>query len=283
MLFRSTNSDGVMIDIAMVCSAAGDYGKIDEEFGYMEMVEVSVTEELLREEPHLRQWSVNYPGKKLYLGPDPYHKPLPVHNAVTTGRLSSNNSASEMMNCVTMDEMLFPITGQLEVLRNGEIEFGPTGHIMTVGIGFIVPEEYGRIVPLRQFACGDTSHQAGKYTKYLKSEIACVAADKRTLAKYIVRALRAGMIPGRDIAPSPAVLAVAKRMGIRPDYENMTEGAFFELADVGLDKNWLAAEVPTASDEEIIQNARTIIPGHDGAKYFKVSDIVETMCVEVPA
>lgn len=277
----TTNSDGVMIDGAMLCIAAGDYGKIDPTYGYVEMAEITMTEELLREEPHLRQWLINFPKRKLYLGPNPYTKPLPVHNAVSTGRLSSNNSGSELMDCVTMDEMLFPITGQLEVFKDGEIEFGLTGYTMTVGIGFIVPEEFGRIVPHRQFACGDTSHQAGKYTKYLKSDIAAVAADKRTLAQYIIKAIRAGMVPGRDIAPSPAVLAVAKHMGATPDYDNMTAGAFFELSDVGLDQEWLDRKVLVLSDEEIIEKARKIIPGHEDSKYYKVSDVIHAASVEV--
>jgi len=56
MTATTTNSDGVMIDGSMTCMAASDYGKINKDFGYLEMVELPYSEELIKEEPHLKQW-----------------------------------------------------------------------------------------------------------------------------------------------------------------------------------------------------------------------------------
>ncbi len=277
----TTTSDGIMIDGAIVCMAASDYGRIDKDFGFVEMMEMPDIEKLIPYEPHLKQLDINYKGRKLVLGPDPDNKPVPVHNAVMSGRAGNNNSATEIMHFVTMDEMLLPVIGQMEIMRNGDIEIGMTGFVMSVGIGFIVPEQYGRIVPRREFPCGDTSHRAGKYSKYLKSAMPCIVADKKVLSKYIIKALKAGMIPGRDISPSPSVLSIAKYMGIRPDYNNITNGAYYELADVGFTKEWLHEKVKVLPEEEIVERARHIIPGVDSPIYCKAEEIAKVMYVEV--
>jgi len=36
-------------------------------------------------------------------------------------------------------------------MKDGKVELGGTGHVISVGIGMVVGEEYGRIVPHRQF------------------------------------------------------------------------------------------------------------------------------------
>lgn len=277
----TTNSDGVMIEGSMTCMAASDYGHIDKEFGFVEMMEVPHSEKLISEEPHLRQWDLNFPGRRLIMGPDPENKPLPIHNAVLSGRAGNNNSATEIMHCINMEEMLLPVTGQMELMRNGPLEVGRTGFVVSVGIGMMVGEEYGRIVPHRQYRCGDTGHQSGTYAKYLKCHIPCVAASKRALARDILRALKIGMIPGRDISPSPAILAVSKFFGVTPDYDNMTPGAFFELADVGCTRAWMEEPVERLTEREILDRAGQIIPGLEDWHMCGADEIAPVRSAEV--
>ncbi len=281
MSATTTNSDGVMIDGSMTCMAASDYGKINKDFGYLEMVEVPYSEELIQNEPHLMQWEKSYPDRKLIMGPDPSKKKIPIHNAVLTGRAGNNNSATEMMHYITMEEILLPITGQMEIMKEGKVEIGGTGWIISVGIGMVVGEEYGRIVPHRQFKCGETAHNSGEYAKFLKSHIPCIAANKSTLAEYIIQALQAGAIPGKDIGASPAVLAVAKHLNIKPDFDNMSDASFEELASVGFTKEWMNEKVEILEPEEIIAKANDIIQGVEDACQYDVSDIVEVRYVEI--
>lgn len=281
MTATTTNSNGLMLDGGMVCIAASDYGIINKDFGYMEMVEVPYSEELIKEEPHLKQWQKSFPGRKLYMGPDPYKKAIPIHNACLTGRAGNNNSGTEMMHYINMEELLLPITGQLEIMRDGKVELGGTGWTISVGIGMVVGEEYGRIVPHRQWKCGKTAHNSGVYARTLKSHIPIIAADKSELAKSIIRALQTGVIPGRDIGASPSVLAVARHMNIQPDFDNIQEKAFEELASVGCTIDWIKEDVEKLTPEEIIARAHEIIPGIDEPKRFNVSDIVKTKYVEV--
>ncbi|MBP1926433.1 hypothetical protein J2Z76_002298 [Sedimentibacter acidaminivorans] len=281
MTATTTNSDGVMIDGSMTCMAASDYGKINKDFGYLEMVEVTYSEELIQAEPHLKQWKKSYPDRRLIMGPDPKKKKIPIHNAVLTGRAGNNNSATEMMHYITMEEILYPITGQLQIMKDGKVEVGGTGHIISVGIGMVVGEEYGRIVPHRQFRCGSSAHNSGEYAKYLKSHIPVIAADKSELAKYIIQALQTGVIPGRDIGASPAVLSVARHMKIKPDFDNMTKASLEELADVGFTKEWITADVEELTPQEIIAKAHEIIPGIDNPTKFNVSDVVQVKYIEV--
>lgn len=281
MTATTTNSNGIMLDGAMVSIAASDYGKINKDFGYLEMVEIPYSEELIKEEPHLKQWKKSFPGRKLYMGPDPNKKKIPIHNAVLTGRAGNNNSATEMMHYINMEELLLPISGQMQIMRDGKVEVGGTGWTISVGIGMVVGEEYGRIVPHRQWKCGKTAHNSGEYAKFLKSHIPIIAADKEELAKYIIQALQTGVIPGRDIGASPSVLAISKYMKIQPDYENIVEKAYEELASVGCTKEWITEDVEELTPEEIVARAHEIIPGIDDPKRFNVSDIVQVKYVEV--
>lgn len=277
----TTNSDGIMIEGSMTCMAASDYGRIDKEFGFVEMMEVPHDEKLIAEEPHLRQWDVCFPGRRLIMGPDPHNKPLPIHNAVLSGRAGNNNSATEFMHCINMEELLFPVSGQMELMRGGMLEVGKTGFVVSVGIGMMVAEEYGRIVPHRQYRCGDTGHNSGTYAKYLKSHIPCIAGSKRAYARDILRALKIGMVPGRDISPSPAILAVSKYFGVRPDYENMTEMAFFELSDVGCTREWMEEPVERLSEQEILERAEEIIPGLENWHTCAADELAPIHMVEV--
>ncbi|MFW6286662.1 MAG: hypothetical protein ACOC29_01850, partial [Candidatus Sumerlaeota bacterium] len=111
----TTTSDGIVVEGAIVKMAAGDVGHIHREFGMLPMAEIPLDANILGQEPHLRQIEQLYPGRRLFRGPDPSTKHVPVHNAVMTGRAVNNNSATEMLDVVTMDEILAPILGQLQI------------------------------------------------------------------------------------------------------------------------------------------------------------------------
>lgn len=271
----TTTSDGLMVEGAIVVMGASDHRRVNPDFGILEMEEIPWSKELVQEEPHLKQWGQLYPGKRLFRGPNPAKKMIPVHNVVITGRASNNNSATEMMNIVTMDEILLPILGQLEIMRDGDILMGYTGEVISVGIGMTVAEKFGRVFPTRQFHAGETAHNCGAYAKTLKKTIPCMVADKPAFAKYILRALACGMIPGVDIGCSPAVLTVAHYLGSEIGLENIQPSAWEELSSVGITREWLSAPVEHLSPEEIIQRASEIIPGVEQAVPLHTTDFVE--------
>ena len=276
----TTTSDGIMVEGAIVTMAAADIGEVHQEFGILHMEELEVTPELIEEEPHLAQWEKYFKGKKLFRGPAPHKKLIPVHNAVMTGRAINNNSATEMMNAVTMEEILLPILGQLQIMNDGPVVFGITGEIMSVGIGMTVAEKYGRVFPTRQFRAGDTAHGSGEYAKNVKSNIPCIVAPKSVLAKHILRALNAGMVPGLHISCSPAVLAVASAKGAEIATYNITEKAKIELRSVGVDVDKIKPKAPM-SDEEIIARADEIIPGVVDPVLVNSSEIVTKLEISV--
>lgn len=273
----TTTSDGIMIDGSIVAMASGDYGKINKEFGYADMLEITwdsdEAKKLIAEEPHLRQWVENYPGRNLVMHPKKLN--LPVHQATITGRAGNNNSATEIMHYITMLELLMPLVGQIQMVSDGDIALGKTGGIISVGIGMVVAEEYGRIVPHRQFPTGDTAHGSGQYAQTLKAHIPVIAADKRALAKYIIRALEIGMVPGRDIGSSPAVVSVARHLGAPVAGDHITDRAYGELESVGFTREWVNGSAEKMTAEEIIANARDIIPGIDGPEYYNAAEILE--------
>lgn len=277
----TTTSDGIMVEGAIVKMAAGDMGKVHKEFGILEMEYMEVTEELIADEPHLLQWKENYEGRKLYRGPNPKKKLIPVHNAVMTGRAVNNNSATEMMNTVTMDEILLPILGQLEIMRGGDVLLGYTGEVISVGIGMTVAEKYGRVFPYRQFKAGQTAHGSGKYAKTLKKNIPIIVASKPVLARNILNALKIGMVPGLHIGCSPAVLAVAKACGSEIAFDNIEEKAIIELESVGVDFNELRKPTRVLSEDEIIKQANNIIPGVINPSLYKTSELAIQKTIEV--
>ena len=238
----TTTSDGIVVDGAIMRMAASDRGRINKDFGYLEII--------------------------------------PVHNVVITGRASNNNSATEMMNIVTMEEILLPVLGQFEIMRDGKVLLGMTGEVISVGIGMVVPEQYGRIVPKCQYRCGDTAHGSGEYAKTLKKHIPIICAAKPVLAKYIIQALECGMVPGRTIGGSPAVLTVAKYLHKEIDFDNITEKAYEELASVGFTKEWLHTELPQLTPEEIIARADELIPGCEDYTEYNAADLVQVKYVD---
>lgn len=277
----TTTSDGIMIEGAVVKMAAADMGTVHKEFGILEMEEMEVTDELIEEEPHLKQWKENYKGRKMFRGPNPAKKLIPVHNVVMTGRAVNNNSATEMMNAVTMEEILLPISGQLSIMRDGKILIGSTGQVISVGIGMTVAEKYGRVFPTRQFKAGETAHGSGEYAKTLKEDIPIIAASKDILAQNILKALKVGMIPGLHIGCSPAVLAVAKAYGSEIAYDNISEEALVELKSVGVTIDDLKKKTDTLSEEEIIKQADSIIPGIVNPTLYSADELVTKMYLEI--
>lgn len=275
----TTTSDGIMTDGATVFMAAADRGIINREFGMLAMEEIPYSDEIVAEEPHLRQWQVNFPGKRLFRGPDPKKKLVPVHNVVITGRASNNNSATEMMNIVTMEEILLPILGQLSIMKGEKILVGMTGGVISVGIGMTVAEKFGRVFPSRQYHAGETAHGCGEYAKTLKEHIPCIVADKSVLAREIIRALRCGMVPGRDIGCSPAVLCVASALGTPIALDRITAGARAELHSIGIDVDTLS--LPRMTEEEILSHADEVIPGVDSPQRIDSSDLAEEVSVRV--
>ncbi|MEG0750635.1 MAG: hypothetical protein RR998_07390 [Oscillospiraceae bacterium] len=277
----TTTSDGIMVDTALIAMAASDGGKINPDFGYLEMAEMPYSEELIELEPHLKQWDISYKGRRLFRGPDPKTKVIPVHNVVMSGRAANNNSATEMMDVVTMEEILLPYLGQREIMTGGEVLLGYTGEVISVGIGMTVKELYGRVFPTRQFGAGDTAHGSGEYAKTLKRDIPCIVADKKVLAKYTVRALEAGMIPGKDIGCSPAVLSLAKAMGLEIAFDNITDKAKTELASIDITFESLKAPCERMTAQMAIDHADEIIPGVVDPTRLKASDISQDCVAQV--
>ena len=270
----TTTSDGIMVQGAIVVMGASDHGRVNPDFGILEMAEIPYSASLVAEEPHLGQWEKLYPGKRLFRGPDPAGKSIPVHNVVISGRASNNNSATEMMNIMTMEEILLPILGQIEIMKGGAVLLGNTGEVISVGIGMTVAERYGRVFPSRQFKAGETAHDSADKAKTLKKNIPCIVADKGVFAGHIIRALNCGMVPGRDIGCSPAVLSVARALGREIAPDAIRENAWAELASVGITREWLMEKPAPMTAEAVIADADAIIPGVENAVKCKTSEFV---------
>ena len=144
----------------------------------------------------------------------------------------------------------------------------------------VVPEQYGRIVPKCQYRCGDTAHGSGEYAKTLKKHIPIICAAKPVLAKYIIQALEDGLVPGRNIGGSPAVLTIAKYLHKDIDFDNITDKAYEELASVGCTKEWMHSEFPLLTPEEIIARADELIPGCEDYTEYNATDLVQVKYVE---
>jgi len=139
--------------------------------------------------------------------------------------------------------------------------FAVTGGVISVGIGMTVAEKFGRVFPTRQFSAGETAHNCGAYAKTLKAGIPCIVAPKSVLAKHIIDVLEFGLVPGRELGCSPAVLCVAHALGAKIDLENISPRAWLELESVGLAESQFAQPGPGLTRDEIIDRADEIIPG----------------------
>lgn len=276
----TTTSDGIVVEGAIVKMGASDRGIVNRDFGILPMAEIPYSEETIAQEPHLMQWKKLFPGRKLYRGPDPRNKKIPVHNVVITGRASNNNSATEMMNLITMDEVLFPILGQLQCITGGNLLVGYTGEIMSVGIGMTVAEQFGRVFPHPQFHAGETAHNSGVYAQTLKRNIPCIVCDKKVIAELTIRAIECGCVPARHIGCSPVVLAIARAMGAEVDYDNIRPNAQIELDSVGCTQEWMR-QTQSLTKEEIIARADEIVPGINDAQKHTAAELVHTMEIEL--
>ena len=201
-----------------------------------------------------------------------------------TGRITNNNCGSEVMNMVEMTEILAPYFGIHEIMTGGEVIIGIAGPVVSVGIGMVVSERHGRIFGgknLGSYRAGMSAHNSGKYAKTVKQDYPAIAAPKSVLAEHTLRAFDIGLIAGRHIGCSPAVLCLAKAYGKPIDLDNITSRAWIELESVGITREKLEAPSKPMTREEVIAHADEIIPGMDGAKKYAVSDICEIRYVEI--
>lgn len=276
----TTTSDGVMVEGAIVRMGASDNGYVNADFGVLPMAEIAYSEERIEKEPHLIQWKKLFPGKKLFRGPDPAKKLIPVHNVVISGRAANNNSATEMMNIVTMEELIFPILGQIECINHGDVLVGYTGEYISVGIGMTVAEQFGRVFPHPQFPAGSTAHGSGAYAKTLKQWIPCIVCEKKVLARRTIQALECGCVPARDIGCSPVVLSIARALGSEIAFDRIQPAAQEELDSVGCTQAWMRQKL-NLTKEEVIQRADELLPGVNDAKKHRADEIVRQEMLKV--
>jgi len=275
----TTTSDGLIAEGAIITFAASDAGKIHPEFGKLHCKERKISPATFAREPHLRMGYELYPQKKLYIGPDPAKKLVPLHNVTISGRTVNNNSGTEVMDCVTMEEMLLPILGQLQIMSDEDILWGNTGPHISVGIGCTIVEDYSRSQPFMKCKPGDTAHNAGPYAKTLKAKLPCIVAPKEVLAGLILDALDFGLRPARELGCSPAVLFVAAYYGVELFIDDITPAARLELEALNIDLDKLAETTPKLSRDEIIAKADQIIPGVEKAERVPSTSVIEKIAV----
>lgn len=271
----TTTTNGIMYDGSMVCMAAADYGRINKEFGYLDMrvieYDSEIGKEIRAEEPHLIQWTKYYPDRRIITSPA--HKNTPVHMVAITGRAGNNNSATEMMHYINMEEILFPVGGQVAVMKGEKVEYGRTGGVISVGIGMYCAEKYGRIVLNRAFPTGTTAHGSGEYAQTLKAHIPIIVGNKSFVAKYIIKALELGLVPGQDIGGAPSILCVAKAMGAPIAWDMIAPAAKEELASVGITEEWYNSRTDILDPSDVIRQADRIIPGVDNPVTYDPAEL----------
>jgi len=285
----TVTSDGIMAPGAVVAVASIDHGMMNKTFGYLPISEIPFSEQMLEEETHMVQWLQEpFKGKELHRGPskdDRGERSGNNENMTMSGRIANNNCGSEIMNMVDMTEILAPFFGQVEIMNDGEVIIGVAGPEVSVGIGMVVSERRGRVfggVNLGAYKAGMSAHNSGVYAKTVKSDYPAICAPKSVLAEYSLRALDLGLVVGKDVGSSPALLCLARAYGKPIAFDNIAERAWIELNSVGLTREWL--ETPPEkimTREEVIANADSIIPGMPGAIKYKVSDIVEIRYAEI--
>lgn len=280
----TVSSDGIMGDAAVVAFASLDHGKINKDFGFINVSEIPYYPEVVKDEPHMKQWELDgFVGKRLYRGPnmeDRGFRNVHNENMTMTGRIANNNTGSEMMNLVEMTEILVPCFGMNQIMKDGDVLVGIAGAEISVGIGMVVREKLGRIFNW-SYGAGQTAHNSAKYAKTVKSDYPAIVAPKPVHAEHVLKALDAGLVVGRDLGCSPVNLAIAHAGGYEIDLDNITERAWIELESVGCSKDELSKPSPKMSREEIIAKADEILPGIPTAKLYKASEIVTKKELEV--
>lgn len=277
----TTTSDGLVVEGAIINFAAGDKGKIHSEFGILPLKKIEVNEELFEREPHTELAQKLYEGRPIYRGADYDVKKVPIHNSVMTGKAINNNSGTEIMNSVTMEELLIPILGQIEIMKGNDVVLGITGEEISVGIGTTILEDYSRSQPFMKCSPGDTAHDSGKFAKNLKSELPILVAPKKVLANHIIQALEEGFRPGQELAASPAVLMVCHYMDISFNHNNITDAARAELEAIGIEVEKIGEESPKLSFEEVMDRASEIIPGVRNGEVIDSKEIIEKLEVNI--
>ncbi len=280
----TVSSDGIMGDAAVVAFCSIDHGKINKDFGFINVSEHPYYPEIVKDEPHMKQWSSEgFAGKRLYRGPNATDRGFRnVHNEnmTMTGRIANNNTGSEMMNLVEMTEVLVPCFGMNQIMKDGDVLVGVAGAEVSVGIGMVVREHRGRIFDW-SYGAGQTAHNSGEYAKTVKSDYPAIVAPKSVHAAHVLKALDAGLVVGKDLGCSPVNLAVAHAGGYEIALDNITERAWVELESVGCKKADFEKPSPKLSKEEIIAKADEILPGMPTGKIYKSADIVNVEYLEV--
>ena len=284
----SVSSDGIMNPIAVTSVACVDHGMINPSFGFMPLSEIPMYDSMMKDEPLMRQWlTEKFAGRPLHRGPNKTDLGERTgHNEymTTTGRIANNNSGSEFFNMIEMTEILALMAGQYEIMNDGEVIIGVAGPEVSVGIGMVVSERWGRIfggTNLGGYKPGMTAHCSGEYAKTVKSDYPVIAAPKPKFMETMLDALDIGLVPGRELGCSPALVSVAHAYGKEIDFDRITPASWVELEDIGLTREKLMKPVEKPyTREEMILHAEEIIPGIPNAKAYKVSDIIEIREVE---
>ena len=280
----SVTSDGIMNPVAVVGIASVDHGMVNKTFGYLPISEIPEYEGIYDDEPHMRQWlTEKFRGRKLYKGPNNKdrggERAGHNENMTLTGRISNNNCGSEAFNMVDMTEVLVFMSAANEIMHDGEVTCCIAGPEVSVGIGMVVSERWGRIfggTNLGGYKAGMSAHNSGAYAKTVKSDYPAIAAPKEKLMSYMLDALDIGLVVGRHLGSSPALLMTAYYYGAEIDLEHISDRAWIELNSVGITKEMLSTPINKPySREEMIAHAEEIVPGMKNAKRYKISDIVD--------
>lgn len=274
----TVTSDGICAPAAVVAFAAIDNHILNETFGYIPVSEFPYDREIIATEPHMKQWDALYPGRRLYRGPSDEDRGAHSdhdENQANTGRISNNNTGSEFFDMITMEEVITPFFGIMQIMKGEDVLVGLSGPEISVGIGMVVREHQGRIF-LYSYGAGMTAHRSGVYAKTVKSFMNAIVAPKPVHAEYVLRALEIGMVPGRDISCSPVNLCLAHATGHEIDLDNISNDAWIELEDIGISRKMLeAAPERIYTHEEAVIHANEILPGCSDGKIYHVRDYEE--------
>lgn len=286
----SVTSDGIMNPIAVTAIASVDHGMVNKTYGYMPISETPEYEGIFEDEPHMRQWHLDqFKGKPLHRGPNAKDRGTERaghnENMTLTGRIANNNCGSEAFNMVEMTEALVFMSAANELMRDGEVTVCVAGPEVSVGIGMVVSERWGRIFGgsnLGGYKAGMSAHNSGEYAKTVKSDYPAFAAPKEKFMKLMLDALDTGLIVGRHLGPSPALISTAHAYGTPIDIDHISDRAWIELESVGISKEEMSKPVAKPyTREEMIAHAEEIIPGMKNAKRYKASEVVDIKEVEV--
>lgn len=230
------------------------------------------------------QWlTPQFEGRALHKGPNAKDRGGDRsgnnENMTLSGRITNNNCGSEAFNCVEMTECLVLMGALSEFMRDRDITCCVAGPEVSVGIGMVVSERWGRIFGgsnLGGYKAGMSAHNSGEYAKTVKSDYPALSAPKERFMEYMLDALDLGLVVGRHLGASPAMMSVAHAYGKKIDCENISKRAWIELESVGISREVMSQPVEKPyTREEMIAHAWEIIPGMNSAKRYKASEVVE--------